>query len=160
MINQTNKAEIVLRFAEADDLKAIAEIDNTQQRDAWGLQGLNEFYDGDCTAIILAEHRNNIRGFIAYQINERRRSLRIAKVMVKRQNRGHGIGRKLVGFCQARLGKFNGVVMRAYVRETSASAQSFFKSLNFRAIKVKRAFFDDSKEDAYLFEWRETPLEP
>ncbi len=40
------------------------------------------------------------------------------------------------------------------VRETNLTAQLFFRSQGFRAVKVLRAFYEDSGEDAFLMQYR------
>jgi ribosomal-protein-alanine N-acetyltransferase len=40
------------------------------------------------------------------------------------------------------------------VRETNLSAQLFFRRQDFRAVRVLRAFYEDSGEDAFLMEYR------
>ena len=42
------------------------------------------------------------------------------------------------------------------VRETNLPAQLFFKSLGFKATGVLRNFYDDSTEDAFLMQFRNT----
>ena len=40
------------------------------------------------------------------------------------------------------------------VRETNLPAQLFFRHEGFKALKVLRAFYEDSGEDAYLLQYR------
>ena len=40
------------------------------------------------------------------------------------------------------------------VRETNLTAQQFFRSQGFRAVRVLRAYYEDSGEDAYLMQYR------
>ncbi len=40
------------------------------------------------------------------------------------------------------------------VRETNLVAQLFFRKQEFRAVRVLRAFYEDSGEDAFLMEYR------
>jgi ribosomal-protein-alanine N-acetyltransferase len=40
------------------------------------------------------------------------------------------------------------------VRETDTVAQLFFRNLGFRAISMLREFYEDTAEDAYLFQYR------
>jgi ribosomal-protein-alanine N-acetyltransferase len=40
------------------------------------------------------------------------------------------------------------------VRETNLGAQLFFRSQGFRAVRVLRAFYEDSGEDAFLMQYK------
>jgi [ribosomal protein S18]-alanine N-acetyltransferase len=40
------------------------------------------------------------------------------------------------------------------VRETNLTAQLFFRKQEFKAVRVLRAFYEDSGEDAFLMEYR------
>ena len=40
------------------------------------------------------------------------------------------------------------------VRETNLAAQLFFRTQGFRAVRVLRAFYEDSGEDAFLMQYR------
>ena len=42
------------------------------------------------------------------------------------------------------------------VRETNLSAQLFFRQLGFRATGVLKGFYEDTPEDAFLMQFRQT----
>ena len=41
-----------------------------------------------------------------------------------------------------------------HVRETNLPAQLFFRSLGFRAVSIVSDFYEDTREDAYLMQFR------
>lgn len=91
-----------------------------------------------------------IRGFTLYQV--RPKSIALFYMMVGVNDRRAGIGREFVSWVKI-IGSSMGLNVKVQVRESDTASQLFFKSQGFTAYKVKRRFFHDTGEDAYLFRY-------
>jgi ribosomal-protein-alanine N-acetyltransferase len=63
-----------------------------------------------------------------------------------------GIGTALVTHLRNKLSRYRRIKIEAMVRETNLSAQLFFKSVGFKAVKVKKDTYFDTDEDGYLMQ--------
>jgi ribosomal-protein-alanine N-acetyltransferase len=107
----------------------------------------------DCIGFV-AEHNERIAGFMLYQLHKKR--IHILSLAVHASLHRKGVGRALVERLKGKLSK--GSVARtrihAEVRERNLEAQLFLRELGFKVVSVLQAFYDDTPEDAYLFEFK------
>lgn len=99
----------------------------------------------------VAEFGGRVRGFMVYQIFKNR--LHVLNFAVHPDYRRMLVGAALVGKLKSKLSTTRRRLMLE-VRETNLGAQMFFAAQGFRAISVLRDFYDDTPEDAYLFQYR------
>lgn len=122
-------------------------IDCLRQRNVIGMAAIDPKGDGG--------HDEGLGvplGFMLYELHQRR--LNIINFAVARCHRRLGVGRTLVQKLIGKLssGRRNRITLE--IRETNIAAQLFFKACGFRAVDVQRGIYDDTDEDAYLFEYR------
>ncbi len=60
----------------------------------------------------------------------------------------------MVGKLVSKLSSHRRTRITLEVRETNLAAQLFFRKQEFKAMRVLRAFYEDSGEDAFLMEYR------
>ena len=73
--------------------------------------------------------------------------LHILNFAVHPHYRRYGVGGQMVSKLISKLSSHRRTRITLEVRETNLAAQLFFRAQSFRAIKVLRAFYEDSGED-------------
>jgi ribosomal-protein-alanine N-acetyltransferase len=103
---------------------------------------------------MVAEHDERTIAFMIYELH--RRKLHVLNFAVHPDWRRRGVGaamvRKLVSKLNPGAERRHKLVLE--VRETNMGGQLFLRAMGFRAASLLREFYDDSGEDAYLFEYR------
>lgn len=112
----------------------------------------------NCIGMVIEDLRaSEVRGFMIYELHKNR--LHILNIAVDAAHRGRGYGRWMVQRLTNKLSHERRNRIMTEVRETNVDAQLFFRAMNFRAISVLKDFYDDTNEDAYLFQYRHKPTE-
>jgi ribosomal-protein-alanine N-acetyltransferase len=106
---------------------------------------------------MVAEHGERVVGFMIYELHKTR--LHILNFAVAPEFRRRGVGRQMIEKLVGKLSSQRRTRITLEVRETNLPAQLFFKSAEFRAVTVLRAYYEDSPEDAYLMQFRHAPDE-
>jgi ribosomal-protein-alanine N-acetyltransferase len=101
---------------------------------------------------MVAEHGERVVGFMIYELHKTR--LHILNFAVAPDFRRRGVGRQMIEKLIGKLSSQRRTRITLEVRETNLPAQLFFKSAEFKAVTVLRAYYEDSPEDAYLMQFR------
>src|SRR4051794_11586221 len=101
---------------------------------------------------MVAEQGERVVGFMIYELHKQK--LHILNFAVHPQFRRAGVGAQMVSKLIGKLSSHRRTRITLEVRETNLTAQQFFRSQTFRAVKVLRAFYEDSGEDAFLMQYR------
>ncbi len=100
---------------------------------------------------MVAEHGEKIVGFMIYELHKDR--ITVADFAVHPDYQKMRVGWKMIAKLVGKLSSGKYRLVRFYVRETNLAAQLFLRRLNFAALRTERAFFADTKEDAYVMEY-------
>jgi ribosomal-protein-alanine N-acetyltransferase len=106
---------------------------------------------------MVAEYGERVVGFMIYELHKSR--LHILNFAVAAEFRRRGVGRQMIEKLVGKLSSQRRTRITLEVRETNLAAQLFFKSANFRAVTVLRAYYEDSPEDAYLMQFRHATVD-
>src|SRR6266513_133071 len=101
---------------------------------------------------MVAEHGERVVGFMIYELHKNK--LHILNFAVHPAWRRLGVGAQMVAKLISKLSSHRRTRITLEVRETNLSAQLFFHRQEFKAVRVLRAFYEDSGEDAFLMEYR------
>jgi len=101
---------------------------------------------------MVAEHGDKVIGFMVYELHDKK--LHLLNFAVAPAYRKLGVGRHMIDKLTSKLSSHRRTRITLEVRETGLDAQMFFQRTGFKAVKVLRRYYDDTKEDAYLMEWR------
>src|SRR5205809_5774060 len=101
---------------------------------------------------MVAEQGERVVGFMIYELHKAK--LHILNFAVHPSYRRGAIGMQMVTKLISKLSSHRRTRITLEVRETNLSAQLFFHRQEFRAVRVLRAFYEDSGEDAFLMEYR------
>jgi ribosomal-protein-alanine N-acetyltransferase len=101
---------------------------------------------------MVAESGEKVIGFMIYELHKAK--LHILNFAVHSDWRRQSVGSQMVAKLISKLSSHRRTRITLEVRETNLSAQVFFSKQGFKAMRVLRAFYEDSGEDAYLMEYR------
>jgi ribosomal-protein-alanine N-acetyltransferase len=101
---------------------------------------------------MVAEHREQVAGYMVYELHARR--LQLLNLAIGPEYRRRGVGGQMMHKLIGKLSHDRRSRVMLEVRETNLPAQLFFRALGFRAISVLRDFYPDTPEDAYVFQHR------
>lgn len=101
---------------------------------------------------MVAEQGEKVVGFMIYELHKSK--LHILNFAVSPGQRRSGVGAQMVAKLISKLSSHRRTRITLEVRETNLSAQLFFRQQGFRAVRVLRAYYEDSGEDAFLMQYR------
>ncbi len=101
---------------------------------------------------MVAEHGEKVVGFMIYELHKAK--LHILNFAVHPAWRRQGVGAQMVSKLISKLSSHRRTRITLEVRETNLPAQLFFSRQCFKAVKVLRAYYEDSGEDAFLMQYR------
>src|SRR5262245_62277998 len=101
---------------------------------------------------MVAEHDDRVVGFMIYELHKAK--LHVLNFAVAPAHRRLGIGTQMVMKLIGKLSSHRRTKITLAVRESNLAAQLFFRSQEFKAVKVLRGYYEDSGEDAFLMQYR------
>jgi ribosomal-protein-alanine N-acetyltransferase len=101
---------------------------------------------------MVAEQGEKVVGFMIYELHKTK--LHILNFAIQPAFRRLGVGVQMVTKLVSKLSSHRRTKITLEIRETNLAAQLFFRSQGFRAVRVLRAYYEDSGEDAYLLQYR------
>ncbi len=101
---------------------------------------------------MVAERGHRIVGFMIYELHKSK--LNILNFAVGPVIRRQGVGTQMIDKLIDKLSQQRRKEILLEIRETNLAAQLFFKSQQFRAVRVLRNHYEDRSEDAYLMRYQ------
>src|SRR5207249_9220840 len=101
---------------------------------------------------MVAEQGERVVGFMIYELHKAK--LHILNFAVSPLFRRVGVGGQMVAKLISKLSSHRRTRNTLEVRETNLAAQLFFRAQGFRAVRVLRAYYEDSGEDAFLMQYQ------
>jgi ribosomal-protein-alanine N-acetyltransferase len=151
-IEQASELRVHIRWMIRRDMAEVLEIEHESFEFPWQEDDFVRcLRQRNCIGMV-AEHENQVVGFMIYELHRTR--LHVLNFAVAKDFRSRGLGRKLISKLAAKLSPQRRTRILLEVRETNVAAQLFFKQCGFRAVAVLREFYEDTPEDAYLFQYR------
>lgn len=140
-----------IRRMEEGDLDQVCAIEEETFSMPWSRKSFQDTISYYHTLFLVAELDGEIAGYCGcYQSLE---EAEITNIAVRRQLRGHGIGRRLLMELM-RLGKEQGAF--AYTLEVRVSNQAaihLYENLGFVSFGIRKNFYEKPREDAMIM-WR------
>lgn len=100
---------------------------------------------------MVAECGEEVVGYMIYEL--RAHKTRLLNFAVAPAFRRRGVGSQMVRKITSKLSGWRRSRVTLAVREGNLAGQMFFRSCGFVATKVKRGYYTDSGEDAYIFRY-------
>ena len=101
---------------------------------------------------MVAEQGEKVVGFMIYELHKSK--LHILNFAVHPGCRRGGVGSQMVAKLISKLSSHRRTKITLEVRETNLAAQLFFRAQGFLAVRVLRAYYEDSGEDAFLMQYQ------
>jgi ribosomal-protein-alanine N-acetyltransferase len=151
--NRTEKEQlrVHIRWMIRRDMPEVLQTEQESFEYAWTEEDfLRCLRQRNCIGMV-AEQGEKVVGFMIYELHKAK--LHILNFAVHPHFRRRGVGAQMVGKLVSKLSSHRRTRITLEVRETNLSAQLFFRSQAFRAVRVVRGFYDDSGEDAFLMQY-------
>src|SRR5437660_6309866 len=152
--NRTEKEQVRvhIRWMIRRDMPEVLQTEQESFEFAWTEEDfLRCLRQRNCIGMV-AEQGEKVVGFMIYELHKAK--LHILNFAVSPACRRLGVGSQMVAKLVGKLSSHRRTKITLEVRETNLVAQLFFKSLEFRALRVLRGYYEDSGEDAFLMQYR------
>lgn len=148
----SSQLEVQIRWLIRRDMAEVLRIEQESFEFSWTEEDfLCCLRQRNCIGMV-AERDHQIVGFMIYELHKSR--LNILNFAVAQSFRKQGIGTQMILRLIDKLSQQRRKEILFEVRERNLEAQLFFKSQGFRAVRVLRAHYDDTAEDAYIMQFR------
>ena len=149
---ETEQTRVHIRWMIRRDMPEVLQTEQQSFAYSWTEEDfLRCLRQRNCIGMV-AEHGEKVVGFMIYELHKNK--LHILNFAVHPSWRRQGVGAQMVGKLVTKLSSHRRTRITLEVRETNLPAQLFFRHQEFKAIRVLRAFYEDSGEDAFLMEYR------
>jgi ribosomal-protein-alanine N-acetyltransferase len=145
-----------IRWMIRRDMAEVLEIENANFEFPWSEEDfIRCLRQRNCMGMVVEDAKENVVGFMIYELHRNRLHLFVMAVHAAVHRRG--IGRQMIHKLVSKLAPQRRNRILVEVRESNLDAQRFFKACGFRAISILRDFYEETKEDAYLMQYRFKP---
>ncbi len=149
---ETEQLRVHIRWMIRRDMAEVLQIDQESFAYPWSEEDfLRCLRQRNCIGMV-AEQGEKVVGFMIYELHKTK--LHILNFAVHPLYRRRGVGAQMVAKLISKLSSHRRTRITLEVRETNLPGQLFFKTQGFVALKVLRAYYDDTGEDAYLMQYR------
>lgn len=149
---EKEQARVHIRWMIRRDMAEVLQTEHLSFDHSWSEEDfLRCLRQRNCIGMV-AEHGEKVVGFMIYELHKNR--LHILNFAVHPGWRRLSVGSQMVAKLISKLSSHRRTRITLEVRETNLAAQLFFRKQEFRAVRVLRAFYEDSGEDAFLMEYR------
>lgn len=150
--SQKQAIGVQIRWMIRRDMPEVLRIENDSFEFNWSEEDfLACLRQRNCIGMV-AEHENHVVGFMIYELHKTK--LHILNFAVAPAFRRLAVGAQMIEKLINKLSQQRRQEIVLEVRETNLSAQLFFQSQGFRAVRVLRSHYGDSAEDAYVMQFR------
>src|SRR5437588_1031636 len=149
---EKEQARVHIRWMIRRDMPEVLQAEQLSFEYAWTEEDfLRCLRQRNCIGMV-AEHGEKVVGFMIYELHKSK--LHILNFAVHPTCRRADVGMQMVTKLISKLSSHRRTRITLEVRERNLTAQLFFRSQGFRAVRVPRSYYDDSGEDAFLMQYR------
>ena len=147
---------IIYRRMTLDDVPQVHEIELKTFHTPWSYQSfVDEMTTNKCARYIVAEEDGRVLGYAgAWLIFDEGH---ITNIAVNEAHRGRGIGKGVTRELMQYAANMGVQYMTLEVRKSNLVAQSLYKSVGFIELGVRKRYYEDNGEDAYLYVCQNMP---
>lgn len=150
--SQRERVKVLVRHMVRRDLADVLQIEQTSFTCAWNEEDFLRCLRHRNSVGMVADYGGKIIGFMVYELHKNK--LHILNFAVHPAWRRMAVGAQMIARLISELSNGRRTRITLELRETNLTAQQFFRSQDFKAVRVLRAFYEDSGEDAYLMQYR------
>lgn len=138
----------IFRNMTEEDIEQVADLERRIFSDPWTSQGIYETFCQNQAFIVVAEQDEKVVGYgIIYCVLDEGEIVRIA---VDETVRRQGVGRRILDYACECCKKENVKRLLLDVRESNASARSFYEQYGFLVDGMRKNFYEKPNENAVL----------
>ncbi len=155
---QKEQVKVHIRWMIRRDMPEVLQIEQESFDYSWTENDfLKCLRQRNCIGMV-AEQGETVVGFMIYELHKTK--LHVLNFAVAKSVRRVSVGGQMVAKLIAKLSSHRRNKITLAVRESNLAAQLFFRSKEFRAVKLLRNYYEDSGEDAYLMQYHmDGPIE-
>lgn len=140
---------MLIREMMIDDLDQIVELEKQLFTSAWGYDDfLYEMKDNQFAYYYVLEDQNQIIGYVGLWIMYEQSQ--ITTIGVHQKNQGYGYGKKLLEAMIKKACQHQCDIMSLEVRVSNRVAIGLYESCGFEKATLRKNYYQDNHEDAYL----------
>jgi [ribosomal protein S18]-alanine N-acetyltransferase len=152
-----NRNRIHIRWMIRRDLADVLQAERGSFDFAWTEEDfLRCLRQRNCIGMV-AEQGDRVIGFMIYELHKSK--LHVLNFAVAPSHRRMGVGAQMVEKLIHKLSSHRRHKITLAIRERNLPAQLFFRKADFKAVKVLRNYYEDSREDAFLMEFAVDEIE-
>ena len=143
-------ADLCIRRMTLADVEAVHVLEQATFTPPWTVQDfIREMTVNACARYLVAEEDGVILGYAGMWVvlDE----AQVTNIAVAENQRGRGIGRKLMTALMQYAANLGVVYATLEVRRSNLVAQNLYKSLGFISVGVRKRYYEDNGEDAFVF---------
>ena len=147
----TTSTQIEVRWMTRNDRERVIAIEQESFDFPWSREDFAECMIHKNVYGVVALHDGTVVGYAVYQLFYE--SVGLLNLAVDGWYRRQGVGRELINHIK---GRFDTRVRKiiAYIVEHNVGAQLFLRACGFKCEKTMHDHYEDTDDDAYLFEYR------
>lgn len=149
---EKDQVRVHIRWMIRRDMPEVLQAEQESFEYAWTEEDfLRCLRQRNCIGMV-AEQGEKVVGFMIYELHKSK--LHILNFAVSSAQRRCHVGSQMVVKLISKLSSHRRTKITLEVRETNLTAQLFFRHQGFKAVRVLRAYYEDSGEDAFLMQYR------
>lgn len=143
-------SDVLIRRMTIEDVDGVHAIEAATFPKPWSREDfVREMTTNNCARYLVAEENGVVIGFAgAWIILD---EAHITNIAVFKEQRGRGIGKELTAALLQYAANLGVVYTTLEVRRSNEVAQNLYKKLNFEYVGVRKKYYEDNGEDAFLF---------
>jgi len=148
---EKEQARVHIRWMIRRDMPEVLQTEEESFEYSWTEEDfLRCLRQRNCIGMV-AEQGEKVVGFMIYELHKAK--LHVLNFAVHPTCRRTGVGRQMVIKLVSKLSNHRRTRITLAVHERNLPAQLFFRAMGFRAVRVLRAYYEDSGEDAFLMQY-------
>lgn len=147
---------ILCRRMTLEDVDAVYAIEQATFSTPWSRQSfVDEMTTNKCARYVVAEENGRVIAYAgAWLVFEEGH---ITNIAVKAEERGRGVGSAVTRALMQYAANMGVQYLTLEVRKSNLAAQKMYKSLGFLELGVRKRYYEDNGEDAYLMVCQDMP---
>lgn len=147
---------ILCRRMTLEDVDAVYAIEQATFSTPWSRQSfVDEMTTNKCARYVVAEEDGRVIAYAgAWLVFEEGH---ITNIAVKAEERGRGVGSAVTRALMQYAANMGVQYLTLEVRKSNLAAQKMYKSLGFLELGVRKRYYEDNGEDAYLMVCQDMP---
>lgn len=147
---------VVCRRMTLEDVDAVYAIEQATFSTPWSRQSfVDEMTTNKCARYVVAEEDGQVIAYAgAWLVFEEGH---ITNIAVKAEERGRGVGSAVTRALMQYAANMGVQYLTLEVRKSNLAAQRMYKSLGFLELGVRKRYYEDNGEDAYLMVCQDMP---